>query len=349
MMKAVVPLLIAIFLAGIVTSANTRFPIAVLGTGGSEPYAVKTKLTEPRIFGEGVISTQDDEFGGTFSPDGKDFYFAKRTPGTIASSLIAICVSHCEHGKWGRPQIAPFSGRFIDFAPFVSPDGSRLFFSSIRPVDGKSRQDTDIWFVQKEGDGQWSEPRNLGALINTAGPEQTASVALDGTIYFSAVRPDGKGSLDIYRSRLADGKYGEPENLGDAINGEAPDTQPYIAPDQSYLIFASTGRPDSPIGAGSPYPRSDLYVSFNRAGKWTPARRLPFPINTEATESYPFVSPDGRYLFFTSERNFVSIPMRKKIDYRELQTMLHKAGNGLGDFYQVDLDAAGIEPGGASR
>ncbi|MGH9829507.1 MAG: TolB family protein [Blastocatellia bacterium] len=149
---------------------------------------------------------------------------------------------------------------------------------------------------------------------------------MDGTIYFSAVRPNGKGSLDIYRSRPACGKYGEPENLGEAVNSETLDTQPYIAPDQSYLIFASTGRADSPIGAGSPYPRSDLYVSFNRDGKWTPARRLPSPINTEATESYPFVSPDGRYLFFTSERNFVSIPMRRKARLSRASDEVAQAG-----------------------
>lgn len=306
------------------------------------PYATKSKLTQPRMFGRGVISTEDDEIGGAFTPDGRDFYFAKRTPGTILSSLIVICVSHYSKGKWSRPRIAPFSGRYIDFGPSISPDGSKLFFTSIRPAEGKSAPDPDIWVVEKNRAGRWSQPRNLGAPVNSAGPDQYASVASDGTIYFSSVRPDGKGSLDIYRSRFVNGKYTEPENLGDAINTDAPETQPYIAPDQSFLLFASTGRPDSPVGPGSPYPRSDIYISFNRNGKWTQARRLGSRVNTITTESNPLVTPDGKYLFFTSERNFTSIPMGKKLRYRELRRLLHQTGNGLGDIYQIDLSAAGV-------
>ena len=313
------------------------------GSKSSTPYGVATRLNQPRLFAEHVLSTADDELGGTFSPDGRDFYFAKRTPSTITSSLIVICVAHYRRGGWSRPEIAPFSGRFIDFSPSFSPDGSRLFFASIRPVDGKERTDTDIWYVEKSADGSWSAPRNLGAPIDSSGPDQNASAASDGTIYFASVRPEGKGSYDLFRSRRAGGRYLEPENLGDAINTENPETHPCIAPDQSYLIFASVGRQDSPVGAGSPYPRADLYVSFNREGKWTPARRLESPVNTEATETSPFVSPDGRYLFFTSERNFTSIPMPRRLSYDEMQSLIHRAGNGLGDIYQIDWSATGIE------
>jgi WD40 repeat protein len=316
----------------------------------AQPYASRTTLERPRLFGEGVISTEDDEIGGTFSPDGRDLYFAKRTPSTIVSDLVVIMVSHFANGRWGRPQVAPFSGQYFDYSPRFSPDGSKLFFTSVRPVDGKPRADSDIWYVEKTRDGAWGEPRNLGAPVNTSGPDQNACVAADGTLYFASIRPGGTGNFDLYRSRLVDGRYAEPESLGVAVNTEAVEYQPYVAPDQSVLVFASLGRPDAALGAGSPYPRPDLYVSYNRDGRWTPAERLPAPIDTEATESYPFVSPDGRYLFFTSERNFTSIPMPRRLDYGALRRRLRAPGNGLGDLYQIDAGAIGVrEPARRNR
>ena len=313
-------------------------------TKSAAPYASAAPLPKPRLFAEGVISTPDDEIGGTFTPDGRDFYFARRTPSTISSSLIVICVSHFRNGRWSKPEIAPFSGRYTDFGPSISPDGSRLYFSSVRPVDGVERQSTDIWFVERTAAGPWGEARNIGAPINTANSEQHPSVARDGTIYFTSDRPNNNGRFDIYRSRRSDGKYLEPEKLGDGVNtADYGETHPFIAPDQSYLLFASVGRPDSPIGGGSPYPRPDLYVSFNRDGQWTAARRLPAPINTDASEAYGFASPDGRYLFFTSERNFTSIPMKRRLTYRELESHLHAVDNGMGNIYQIDWRATGIE------
>ncbi len=68
-----------------------------------------------------------------------------------------------------------------------------------------------------------------------------------------------------------------------------------MAPDESYLIFASFGRLDS-LGS------ADLYVSFRVDGKWQPARSLGTSINSKAFEYCPIVSPDGRHFFFTSYR-----------------------------------------------
>ncbi|MBI1850293.1 MAG: PD40 domain-containing protein [Planctomycetes bacterium] len=306
------------------------------------PYATTTPLSTPRLFAEGVVSTADDELGATLSPDGTTLYFAKRTPSTIASSVVVICVSRFEGGAWKRPEIAAFSGRFFDYSPSFAPDGKRLFFSSSRPVGGAARADSDIWVVDAEADGSWSEPRNLGRPIDTDAADQNACVAADGTLYFASTRPGGKGGFDLYRAKWEDGAYHDPENLGDAINTEASETQPYVSPDQKLLVFASLGRADARIAGGSPYPRPDLYVSTNENGAWTPARHLPAPINTDASEAYPYVSPDGRYLFFTSERNFTSIPMRRPLTYDELERRLHSPGNGLGDLYQVDIEALWI-------
>src|SRR5215470_2128176 len=100
---------------------------------------------EPSLFAEGIISTADDEFGGAFAPDGQTFFFAKKTQSTLRSSVIVICFSTYRNGKWTPPQIAPFSGRYKDFNPALSPDGKKLFFISNRPIDEKPKRDTDIW------------------------------------------------------------------------------------------------------------------------------------------------------------------------------------------------------------
>jgi len=310
------------------------------------PYASPSPMPQPRLFAEGVISTADDELGGTFTPDGRDFYFARRTPSTIVSSLVVILVSHFRDGRWSHPEIAPFSGQYVDFGPAISPDGSRLYFASVRPVDGKERTDADIWFVEKQPDGSWGPPVDVGPPVNSPGPEQSPCPAADGSLYFASVREGGKGSYDLYRSRRIDGRFAEPESLGDAINTENPETHPFLARDGSFLLFSSTGRPDSPVGPGSPYPRPDLYVSESRDGKWTSPRRLGAPINTDASETGAFVSPDGRYLFFTSERNFTSIPMPPGLTLDAMQSRIHRTGNGLGDVYQMDLAAAGLAEGG---
>src|SRR5689334_25253343 len=85
------------------------------------------------LFAPAVISTRDYERDGTFSPDGNTFYFTKRT---IWPYFSAICVSHFRHGRWTEPDVASFSGQYPDATPFISGDGSRLYFASRRPFEG---------------------------------------------------------------------------------------------------------------------------------------------------------------------------------------------------------------------
>lgn len=296
----------------------------------------KRPSSPPDIFSENIISTDADEFGSAFTADGNTIYFGKKSPSTLGSSVIVICYSQFKNGQWETPQVAPFSGRYRDFNPSISPDGSKLFFISDRPGDDEKKHGGDIWFVEKTKDG-WSEPKNIGAPVNTDGWELGCSVTSDGTLYFTSTR-DGK-SADLYRSRLIDGKYREPENLGEAINSPLDELDPFVAPDESYILFACTGRDDAlAADAGAVYPRADLYISFQRDGKWTPPKNLGAPINSGAEESNPFVSRDGKTLFFTSERNFVTIPLPKPLKYSELENHLHSAANGLGDIYQVPFD-----------
>jgi Tol biopolymer transport system component len=292
------------------------------------PSDLKQLPAEPTVFGEGVISTRDHESGTTFTPDGKTIYFTKSTPDL---SFRVIVDSHFKDGKWSTPEVASFSGQYHDTDPCLSPDGNKLYFTSRRPVSGAApKADTDIWMVEKTGN-DWSELRNLGAPVNGESAESSPSVTADGTLYFSSNRKGGKGATDIYRSRLVDGKYLEPENLGDAINTPGPELQSSISPDERLLFFASAGREDGQGGL-------DLYLSVKRNGAWTKAVNLGKKINSSGNESAPSISPDGKYFFWTSMRGYgFETEQERRLTYPELLQRLRNARNSLGDIYRIDL------------
>lgn len=294
------------------------------------PYASPSPINSPVVFGEGVISTGDYETHPAFTPDGRTLYFVKSTP---SFSFWTIVVSRFVDGSWTTPKVAAFSGRYSDADPFITADGKQLYFISRRPAPGKTTLDLDIWVMERTESG-WIEPRNLGAPVNSKGNEWYPTLAADGTLYFGSDRPGGKGATDLYRSRLVNGQYQEPENLGEAINTEFDEYEPYIAPDQSYIIFMAAGRSDGHSGS------ADLYISFQKDGVWTKARNLGDEINSHREEYSPMVSPDGKYFFFSSARG--RRPSGKQMDYAELLAWLRGPGNGLGDIYQVDLSALGI-------
>jgi Tol biopolymer transport system component len=105
-----------------------------------------------------------------------------------------------------------------------------------------------------------------------------------------------KGSLDIWRSRFVNGKYTLPENL-EEINTEHYEDGPFIAPDESYLIFES----ERPGGIGGSI---DLYISFRKDdGSWSVPVNMGETINSDKTDRWARVTPDGKYLFFGSNRN----------------------------------------------
>jgi Tol biopolymer transport system component len=295
------------------------------------PYASDKPLSEPAIFAEGIISTGDFDSHPAFTPDGKTLYFVRSTPNF---NLWTILVSRFEKGRWSTPEVAPFSGQYSDADPFITSDGSRFYFISNRPVAGKSKPDLDIWVMEKAASG-WSEPKNVGAPINSSGSEWFPTVAANGTIYFGSDREGGKGRTDIYRSRLVNDKYIEAENLGDAINTQFNEFEPFIAPDESFLIVMAGGRAD---GLGG----FDLYISYNRNGAWTKPTNLVDKINSSGNEYSPKISPDGKYFFWASTRGFADKPLEKRLNYQELMNRLRSPRNGLGDIYQIDIGVLSI-------
>ncbi len=243
---------------------------------------------KPELFALGIVSSKDWEHASpVFSPDGTEVYW------TSISGRMRIVWMKLEKGKWSAPTPAPFTG-FDDCYPSISDDGKRLYYVSYRQLNADRKNPgfgINLWFVDRTKNG-WSEPRPVGPPFDT-GNIFGFSMTREGTVYFAE---GGGNSFDICRSKLAGGIYSKPERLGEAVNSSYMEDEPFIALDESYLIFKSM----RPGGFGG----ADLYISFHRGdGSWTEAQNLGPSINTEHAERFPLVTRDGRYFFFGSDRN----------------------------------------------
>jgi WD40-like Beta Propeller Repeat len=213
-----------------------------------------------------------------------------------------------------------------------------MVFTSNRPVNGELRSDYDIWIVEKKEDGNWSEPVHLDTIINSSYDEHFASIASSGTIYFSSNRPGavgGDGDADFYYSKFVDGHYTAAVHLTDSVSTPSYELDCLIAPDESFLLMGAYGRPD---GFGN----YDIYISKKVNGKWTPSTNLGPKVNTKFRDYSPRISPDGKYLLFTSEKDF-SAQKKDISSYKELDDDLHGILNGSGNIYKIDLASLGIQ------
>jgi len=261
----------------------------------------------PEVFARGIVSTDHLEHSApAFSPDGDEVFWSLwRRPDKGEPQVIMTM--RREGSAWSAPTVAPFSGKYVDGGPVFSPDGTRLYFSSTRPTPAGTMSD-DIWFVEKQAAG-WGEPQCLGFVARF--PEMKAvyqpSITRSGTLYFisrpkitpydnTVEGPPNPNAFLLYRAERIDGRYPKPEPLPLIIN--APDAfinwTPFIAPDESCLLFSS-GRRDRHGGG-------DLYIARRAPdGTWSQPEILPDSINTPKQERFPAISPDGKYLFFVSE------------------------------------------------
>ena len=269
-----------LFLVGIIFTSCTQTEKNFLDTKdayfGQTPPGLIPEVFAPEIINHLAHSSP------TFTPDGKKIYWSTVSGNNETRKIYYV---KFENDKWSKPMIANFSGNYHDDQPFISYDGEKLYFASKRPKTKNGNEEIDIWISDKTEQG-WAEPKTINNLIGL----WTPTVTRNGTIYFLEVI---EGTRVICRAEIINGEYSEIECLNEYINKKGSlNWCPFIAPDESYLIFSSDR--EGQFGSG------DLYISFkNRNDEWQEAINMGNTVNTDKQERFPGVSPDGKYLFFT--------------------------------------------------
>ena len=193
---------------------------------------------------------------------------------------------------------------FEEYGVAVNRATDTLLFTSRRKnkktqITQNSSLDEDI-FVSRGSDDFWEEAVNFEE-INTSYNEGSPTLGPDGkTIYFSrCMAPGGYGSCDIFCcTRMPNGKWSKPQNLGPGVNGRAWDSQPSLSHSGDTLYFAS----DRLGGFGL----SDIYVSVRKNGIWTQAQNLGPNLNTMGNEVSPNYHPKYKVLYFSSDNQLVN-------------------------------------------
>jgi Tol biopolymer transport system component len=247
----------------------------------------------PEVFAPGIVSVNCPLHGSpVFTPDGKELYWSAMPGDGCKQKTDEIVFMNEINGFWARPSVVSFASTFWDSDdPCISPDGKRIYFNTHRPSGIFSFDFREkIMYVEKAGD-KWSSPKNVGDKINSMFRHWQMSVNRNYDLYFHAERNIDKPG--IYVARYRNGKYLTPEVLPEQINSGSP-SMPYISPDDDYIIFVRTTKQNG----------DDLFISYRDSkGNWTEAQNLGTIINSPYHDLCPNVTPDGRYLFFLSQRN----------------------------------------------
>jgi Secretion system C-terminal sorting domain/WD40-like Beta Propeller Repeat len=245
-------------------------------------------MTPLRFPPDSLLANNDWFWHGSpiFSPDLKEMYWGKYTiyPNyqTIELAFTEFADSH-----WTPMQVPTFANlNYDENNPLFSLTGDTLFFFSMRPGGF-------IYRVARTSTG-WTQPMAVPVPV-PSGMYTGLNFSFSGsrTLYFElsySTLPH-----DIFKSALLNGSYQMPVMLDTAINSGYSEICPYMDPDERFIIFASN-RPGS-------YGYHDLYISTrNPDNTWNAAANLGPVINSSSGEASPYITPDGLYFFYTTEK-----------------------------------------------
>ncbi|MBD3749120.1 MAG: OmpA family protein [Sphingobacteriales bacterium] len=208
------------YLASITTDDSTL--IFTRQINGNEDFYKSVKInnewSKAEYLSSNINTPSYNEGAQCISPDGQFLFFTgcNRPDGY---GRCDIYISKKEGKGWSKPVNLgyPINTKGWESQPSLSADGRTLYFVSDRPGGFGSY---DIWKSELGDDGNWQQPVNLGANINTAFDEQSPFIHPDNkTLYFSSNGWVGMGNKDLFISRLeSDSVWSKPENLGYPIN-----------------------------------------------------------------------------------------------------------------------------------
>lgn len=195
----------------------------------------------------------------------------------------------------------------------ISPDGSKLLFTYVPfdmisamargeyinggPVRRPNNYGGDSYICVKDENGGWLEPVMLEFSTDQydeVGPELSYD---EGRIYFSGTGKGGYGQNDIWVAQNMAGSWKNVKNLGSPPNSELFEEDPSISVDEDELYFWSK----EPASGG--YEDYNIWMSQKKEGQWLKPVKLEYPINTEHVEMQPFLTWDGNWLYFSSNRS----------------------------------------------
>ncbi|MDA3824298.1 MAG: OmpA family protein [Bacteroidales bacterium] len=190
---------------------------------------------------------------------------------------------------------APVNTNTNEGAQTVTADGKYIYFTACNRSDGHGRM-CDLYYSQVQEDGYWSDPINLGDVVNTNSSEKHPAISADGRIlYFTSNRAGGHGDYDIWMTVQNGNSWSKPINLGDSINTSGMEQSPFIHPDQQSLYFSSNGWPG--LGKG------DIFLSrLKDDGTWAEPMNLGFPINSFNEEVGLIVNAKGTRAYYSTNR-----------------------------------------------
>lgn len=317
--------LIVLILSCSETKQKEFFPVL------NGPYlGQKTPSDSALLFAPGIVSAGMNDRDIAITPEGDEIFFT-RNIGNF--KYATIFYSKLENGIWTKPEVPDFATnpRYKFIEPCISPDGKKLFFASDMPADGGEPSSMEIWVVDKK-DGKWGSSYNIGAPINTNSDQYFPSVTNDGTLYFTS-EDSVTNEEFIYRSKIVNGVYQQPELLPKNVNMGLARFNAFISPDESFLIVPAFGMPDT-------YGATDYYVVFrDENDKWGTPINMGLSVNSANGQEWSAsLSPDGNYLFFMSAKspaNTQSICQLSSVTFDELNNSFQ---NGNSDIYWINAE-----------
>jgi outer membrane protein OmpA-like peptidoglycan-associated protein/tetratricopeptide (TPR) repeat protein len=252
------------------------------------PNRAKTKINNA---GDSINSTAS-EYYPTLTIDGRQLIITRRTRGSADEDFFT---SVWNDSSWKKaiPVTGKINTYYKEGGQQITPDGNWMVFSAKDYPEGLGSFDIYLSYQTENG---WSERVHAGNVINSEFWESAPCLSPDKKqLYFASDRPGGFGGTDLYVStRLANGKWSIPQNLGPVVNTAGDESCPFVHADNETLYFNSNGH----LGYGG----TDLFLSKKTIQGFSVPQNLGFPINTIDDEGSLFVTSDAATGFFASDR-----------------------------------------------